>query len=397
MKLSIAVALAAAGSLVAADAHHGHGHRHAKRNVVTTIVPGATETRYVLDGTPIPEKEACERVKNGDLLWADGEAPAGACQPKPKPTTTLPVKAGVFAEQSSSTQEQPKPTKSASSSSSGVKGLTAPFPDGEISCDEFPSDYGAVPLDHFGLGGWIGIQKLTMSGNSVSRIDTGIKGDKCGSGPNQVCSYACPPGYGKCQWPEYQGANGESVGGLACKNGKLYKTNSACDTLCVKGIRALTVKNTLSEVVSVCQTDYPGTESENVPNELAPGDVKELFNPDAATYYKWKGSDTSAQFYINPPGYDAETACQWGDSSHDYGNWAPMNLGLGYKNGATWASIFPNKPTTDKKLSFNVKFTGSISQECKYENGKYYSDSGVSEDGCTVMIPDGEEAQLIFY
>jgi hypothetical protein len=93
---------------------------------------------------------------------------------------------------------------------------------------------------------------------------------------------------------------------------------------------------------------------------------------------------TSAQYYLNPKGISAEQGCQWGDGSQPIGNWAPLNMGAGFKGGQTWLSIFPNTPTTNAKLDYNVKITGDVSQTCKYEDGVFYDSSGESATGCTV-------------
>lgn len=161
-----------------------------------------------------------------------------------------------------------------------------------------------------------------------------------------------------------------------------------------------------------------GTESETVPTEVQPGQTIVLANPDENTYYQWQNKPTSAQYYINAKGVPASTACQWGTAGNPWGNFAPINLGVGYSNGITYASIFPNKPTTDAVLDFNVKFTGDISIQCKYENGQFYDNAGVNPGGCTVCvfvepvdwraikltrydqqvaIPQGKTASVVFY
>ena len=110
-----------------------------------------------------------------------------------------------------------------------------------------------------GIGGWAGIQYVTIEGDHVVNIDTAIPGGKnCTAGA--MCSYACPPGYQKSQWPSTQGSTGQSVGGLKCdENGKLCKTNpELSEYLCIKGTGATTVQNTMSKNAAICRTDYPG-------------------------------------------------------------------------------------------------------------------------------------------
>ena len=119
-------------------------------------------------------------------------------------------------------------------------GVESSFPDGEIDCGTFPSQYGAIPVNHLNLGGWTGVQMPKVhNGNGYDDIMT-MTHTIC-NGPNccaegAFCSYACPPGYQKSQWPETQGATGQSVGGIQCQGGKLHLTNSALsDKRCIQG------------------------------------------------------------------------------------------------------------------------------------------------------------------
>jgi hypothetical protein len=159
----------------------------------------------------------------------------------------------------------------------------------------------------------------------------------------------------------------------------------------MRGADAVTilVQNKLSKNVAVCRTDYPGTESETVPVNAQPGSTANLTCPDADNYYKWQGGKTSAQYYVNPAGVAVEDACTWGSSANPWGNWAPMNVGVGWSNGAAWLSIFQNAPTTDVKQDYTVEIVGdSISGTCRYQNGQYCGganyDSCSSTTGCTV-------------
>ena len=162
-------------------------------------------------------------------------------------------------------------------------------------------------------------------------------------------------------------------------------------TLCGKGASGITVQvvNNMGDDVAVCRTDYPGTEAETVPLDAQPGSTNPLTCPDATSYYMWQGSHTSAQYYVNPKGVSVEDGCQWGSPANPWGNYAPLNLGVGWSNGAAWLSIFQNAPTTDAKLDFTVEIQGDgISGTCKYSNGQYcgganYDDCS-STTGCTV-------------
>ncbi len=148
---------------------------------------------------------------------------------------------------------------SQATSTPGGQGLGAEFPDGEIDCTTFPSDYGPIEVGWANLGGWSGIQYVTIEGDTVTEIVTGVPGGD-GCKPGAMCSYACPPGYQKSQWPSTQGSTGQSVGGLSCNpNGKLTLTNPGLSkTLCIQGTGAVIVQNKLSNNAAICRTDYPG-------------------------------------------------------------------------------------------------------------------------------------------
>ncbi|KAJ5698371.1 Secreted beta-glucosidase sun1 [Penicillium macrosclerotiorum] len=432
---SVAVTLATAGSLVAA---HGHGHAHFHKRAVdtetdTAVVAGPTVYDFVVydpskSGTPeaISAEEACEGLAEHEYEWLDDpianacptSTPVTSSTPTPTPTST--VAAQVLLETSAAITPATSPTSSAeptttstssvaatssavasssASSSSTSTGIDADFPDGEIDCGTFPSDYGAVALDYLGLGGYSGIQYLTWVDEIVSDITTAVTGDSCSSGA--MCSYACPAGYQKSQWPSTQGSTGQSIGGLKCKNGKLYLTNSSLSKkLCIQGTGGVYIRNKLSKDVAVCRTDYPGTESETIPLAASAGLEHELTCPDGATYYKWEGKTTSAQYYVNNAGVSTEDGCQWANSSTTMGNWAPMNFGVGYSSGATWLSMFKNEPTTTADLDFKVKLVGDdLSDSCSYDGeGNFYNSDGkiTSGNGCTVSFSSGS-AYFVFY
>lgn len=157
-------------------------------------------------------------------------------------------------------QSPSPPTSSPSTGPSEGKGVDREFPDGQIDCSDFPSDYGPIDISWMGLGGWSGIQypEYNSKGDSVINIVTAVGGDSCTV--DALCSYACPPGYQKTQWPDAQGSTAQSVGGLRCnKDGKLTLTNpSLSKTLCMKGTGEVKVHNQLSKNAAICRTDYPG-------------------------------------------------------------------------------------------------------------------------------------------
>jgi hypothetical protein len=141
-----------------------------------------------------------------------------------------------------------------------------------------------------------------------------------------------------------------------------------------------------------------GYEAETVPLGLQPGQTEDITVPDEDTYYQWKSSATSAQWYLNPAGVSTNEGCQWGKPGSNVGNYAPMNAGTGAKGGRVWLSLFPNTPTTNAKLAYNVKIVGSNgSGVCKYENGQFYDSNGANPQGCTTSFPIGSPAQFVLY
>ena len=284
--------------------------------------------------------------------------------------------------------------------------LIKEFPDGTIDCDNFPSDYGPIKVEWTKLGGWSSIQYVSMDGETVSQISTATPGDECK--PGAMCSYACPPGYQKSQWPTAQGENGESVGGLQCnENGKLALTNpDLSKSLCIKGTGQAMVKNQLSNNAAICRTDYPGTshhqskntwlistgtENEVIPLNTAPQTTNPLTCPDASQYYQHQGNPTSAQYYINNQGVAVQDACQWGQDGSGMGNWAPSYLGVGQDmNNKTWLSISStaqNNPSDYQPLNYTVEIIGDTSGNCRLQNGQYCTGedySNCNQQGCTV-------------
>ncbi|KAL8841488.1 MAG: hypothetical protein Q9170_000871 [Blastenia crenularia] len=445
--------LAAAGTLAAASpSYHHHRHRHVdhdKRSPdVKVVTVPATVIAYKLNDKLIPQDEVCEGLQNGTLRWADGSNDAPPCENKPAAlpapsnnaspavshtsiqastsaavSTTPTSQAGLEAYQkneetssqnapsSSSAVEAPfessSPSQGSSSGSSsyssfssdsssdlsGGTGLDKEFPHGEIGCSEFPADYGPIEIAWMGLGGWSGIQYPTIEGESVVDIVTGIAGGKnCSSGA--MCSYACPPGYQKSQWPSTQGSSGQSVGGLQCNSdGKLELTNpDLSKTLCIKGTGATTVQNKLNTNAAICRTDYPGTEDETVPLNTQPGSESPLTCPDSSTYFKHNGDPTTAQYYVNNRGVSVEEACSWNADGSGKGNWAPTYFGVGQDmNGKTWLSISStkqNNPKSYSPLDYVAEIVGdNLSGKCRLKNGQYCSGDNYddcNDTGCTV-------------
>lgn len=408
-------AVAATAALAQPHVHkHRHLHEHKERDVTETAwSPGPTSYVYMLNGQEISAEEVCEGLEDNELKFVDGKDPGVCSQTSTTSTWAAPSTSSTTAA-STSTWSAPassspaaefyqspssawsSPSEAASSSaapswpasssvSSGGTGLTAAFPDGQLDCSTFPSDYGAIPLDYLGMAGWSGLQAVTIAAGFVNHIVTGISGESCTEG--MMCSYACPPGYQKSQWPSTQGATGQSVGGIQCSGGKLHLTNPGLSTsLCIPGVGGVQATNDASGVVSICRTDYPGTESETIPVELQPGETEALTVPDASSYYEWQGQSTSAQYYLNPIGTPASEGCQWGSPGGNIGNYAPINFGVGAKAGTTWLSIFQNAPTTNAQYQGTVELQGNLSGKCKYSNGQYCGATGCNSQGCTVSL-----------
>ncbi|KAH7417320.1 hypothetical protein BKA64DRAFT_297242 [Cadophora sp. MPI-SDFR-AT-0126] len=427
------LALLSAASLSVAQPHN-HVHKHPARHgsplegrdfATTTTVPGPTVTVYELNGEFVPWDEVEAGIKSGKYVLV-GDKITTAITPTttsttptstPIPTTssspaakfleqkvsTSTTPASTYVAPTTSTTPTPTPTKSASvvqaasdssSSSSGATGVNAKFPSGEIDCGDFDAltKYGAVAADWLGLGGYLGVQitpSYSIGAAAISYIETAISGGGCVK--NSFCSYACPPGYQKAQWPAAQGNTGQSIGGIYCNaQGKLELTRDGYNTLCMAGVGGVKAQNKLSKNVAVCRTDYPGTESETDFTNVAAGATVDITCPDSKTSYVWQGMSTTAQYYINPSGVSVEDGCQWGTPGSNMGNYAPVNVGVGRgTTGETFISIFPNKPTNpDGVLDFNIKITGGVSGKCSYEGGtgKYYNNGVESPTGCTVAV-----------
>ncbi|KAL8959072.1 MAG: hypothetical protein Q9193_003996 [Seirophora villosa] len=454
--------LAVFGTLAAASPsfhHHRHHHIDAQRrslNVKLVTVPGPTVVVYKLNGKPLQSDEVCEGFQNGTLKWADGSNDVPPCEKKPadrlfpstkagkpqllevhptkkasvsppskfrpeahrkdaiseaapSPLSTiaiLPAAASSLNQDSASNTQSSHslPSSEPSSDPFGGVGLDREFPHGAIDCSQFPSDYGPIEITWMGLGGWSGIQYPTLKGNRVVDIVTGIAGGKnCSVGA--LCSYACPPGYQKSQWPPTQGATGQSVGGLQCNTeGKLELTNpDLSKTLCIKGTGATKVQNKLKTNAAICRTDYPGTEDETVPLNTQPDSESPLTCPDSNTYFKHEGDPTTAQYYVNNRGVPVDEACRWNTDGSGKGNWAPTYFGVGQDiYGKTWLSIAStrqNNPVSYSPLDYVVEIVGDgLSGKCRLQNGRYCSGrnyNDCNDMGCTVQLMSGEATYVL--
>ncbi|KAL2153999.1 hypothetical protein VTH82DRAFT_2675 [Thermothelomyces myriococcoides] len=416
VKTALAAALVA--SAAAQPHHHGHRHLHAKKHdhqqlgkrdtvVVTKVVEGPTVTEYVdKAGNKIDAAEAKSELEKGEWIVVGETEPTFSAPPLIVSTSIAkPPHGGQFYEKTSSaaptTSSSVAPKPSASSSPSpkpnGPTGLNAEFPSGKVPCDKVPTEYGAIEVPWLDTNGWTTLAKFGkwIKGVAINNIETPTDG-KCG--PGIMCSYACPPGYEKTQWPEEQGATGQSVGGLWCnEDGFLELTRPNATRLCQPGAGGVYVVNKLPGDACVCRTDYPGNEAMVIPLVTSPGGKYPLTNPDSATSYWWDGKPTTAQYYVNNLDVEVEEACTWRSKKfpNSAGNWAPVNIGVGKSlTGETFISIFPNKPTSDAVLDFNIKIEGEgLSGDCWLKDGKY-SDG---PNGCTVGMKSGGTANIVFY
>lgn len=357
-----------------------HVHHKHKREVVyeyqyvTVTVNGAG----VVQGTTL-----------SDETYSTSEASTTSTASPSKATTSTSSTSKLSSTGASSTLSSS--SSSSSSSSGGIWGdledyvdPTGEFEDGVISCDDFPSGNGVIALDNLGFGGWSGIYNSDTS-----------TGGSCKDG--SYCSYACQSGMSKTQWPSAQPSNGVSVGGLLCKNGYLYRSNTDTKYLCEWGVDKAIVENTLDEEVAICRTDYPGTENMVIPTVAKAGKTIVLTTVDSDTYYKWQGASTSAQYYVNYAGISYTEGCIWGTSGSGVGNWAPLNFGAGYTGSIAYLSLIPN-PNNEDDAGYKVKIvaedsSASVSGDCYYADGKY---NGDGTDGCTVGVTSGR-AKFVFY
>lgn len=410
---------------------HRHAHRHADKhlgspieirapNLVTTWVPGPTETIYMLNGKELSADAVSKGLAAGYYILV----PDSTTSTSSSSTSTSSSKAAAeFFQEATTSSTSATPTStyvppsstaappaasssqaassSSSSGSSGGTGLGSSFPSGQIPCSTFPSSYGPVAADWLKLSGWAGIQYVpgySPGDASISYISTAVVSSDAGCTSNSFCSYGCPPGYQKSQWPAAQGSTGQSIGGLYCNsNGMLELSRPSVPQLCIAGTGQVKIQNNLGTIVSICRTDYPGSESETIALGAEPGQTYDLTCPDANNYYIWEGSFTSAQYYVNPAGVGVDKACQWqtADTAGSWhgapgniGNWAPINLGVGKgSTGSTYISLFQNRPTNPSgTLDFSITITGDISGSCSYNGGTFYSNGVADPNGCTVSL-----------
>lgn len=415
MKATFFTALAFSAAAMAApmNEHAHHHHNQQKRAMVTQVMyvnqdgsplssaqgaggAGASQTQTVQSSSPTSETPSSST--------SDSSSGSGSSESQSPSSSSGGSSSGSSSSGSSSSGSQ-SPSSSSSDSSSGsgsssesgtgalqsdakdllglFKNPTQDFEDGKHKCDEVPSGQGVIPIPWVkGIkGGWTSI--MNEQGQTSSECKDGY-----------YCSYACQPGMSKTQWPDNQPSSGISVGGLYCKDGYLYKSNKQESKLCSWGFDTASFESKLNKELSLCRTDYPGSESMVIPTVLKSGGLAPASVVDSSKYYKWKQGKTSAQYYVNNAGVSAEKGCQWGESGSGIGNWAPVVLGSGKTDGKTYLSLIPN-PNNKNKPNFNVKIEGDdVNGDCSYEDGQYKGGHG--SDGCTVTVNSGK-ARFVFY
>lgn len=360
MRASIALStLLAVAAAAPSRIHHHHEH---KRAVTVTI------------------------DQNGNTVG--GSAPTAPAAPAPASSGSS--AAAPAAPASSGASSGSSGSSSGSSGSYGdlsaFSGPSEEFQDGVHDCSSLPTGQGVVAVDWIsGLnGGYTTI--MNENGDTSATCQDGF-----------YCSYACQAGMSKTQWPSAQPASGISVGGLYCKNGKLYRSNTDSNYLCEWGAQTANFVSNLDKDVAICRTDYPGSENMNVPTLLLAGSSSPCTVVDSDNYFNWKGGKTSAQYYVNNAGVSVEDGCIWGTAGSGVGNWAPVVLGAGKVGSNTYLSLIPN-PNNSEAPNYNIKIQGtngaSTVGSCSYIDGSYSGGSG--SDGCTLTVSSGT-AEFVFF
>ncbi|SMN18025.1 similar to Saccharomyces cerevisiae YJL116C NCA3 Protein that functions with Nca2p to regulate mitochondrial expression of subunits 6 (Atp6p) and 8 (Atp8p) of the Fo-F1 ATP synthase [Maudiozyma saulgeensis] len=371
MKFSTALTISSIASVaIAAPRGDHHSDVHFEKRGMVTVTQYVNENgAVIIPGTDASASQATSVAIATATLAGATTSTSGSS----KVTTTL-------SPSSTSVSSSDDYSGDLTGSSTGSK-----FEDGTIACSTFPSGSGVISLDWLGLSGWSSIQD--SDANSVTSCEDG-----------SYCSYACQAGMSKTQWPSSQPESGASLGGLVCKDGFLYRTNTDTDYLCEWGEGTATASNSNSNGgIALCRTDYPGSEAMVVPTWLESGSSsKQISVVNEETYYQWEGKQTSTQYYVNNAGVAVEDGCIWGSSGSDVGNWAPLVLGAGSSDGITYLSLIPNPNNEDaSSANFNVKIVATegstISGDCYFEDGVFSS-----TDGCTVSVTSGS-AEFQFY
>jgi hypothetical protein len=246
-------------------------------SVVPAVASATPAPLPVQDKTPqAAEVKPVEEVKTVPVVQKPEERPVELPAAKPVEQPVEQPKENLAPEPDRKSSPESKPTSEVNTSLKTAAQLVdesgycascdIEFPNGQIPCSEFPYGYGAMPIQHEGLGGWSGIQDPGYrGGDGFGDIRTTVSGS-CKDGscctPGSFCSYGCANPYLKLSFPKKQGVTGQSVGGLYCNDKGMLEMadGSLGKTLCGPSSKSMTVKvqNKLKQSVSICRTDYPG-------------------------------------------------------------------------------------------------------------------------------------------
>lgn len=388
MKTFIVSALLASAMAAPSGFHkHHHHHQNEARAVVTTF-------RTVTVGGNGEVKGAVETSSaSSDSVTTSASTTTTSSDSSSSSSSSSPSSSSASSDSSSSKTSSTPSSSPSSGGSGGINGdlslfsdPTEKFEDGVHDCDSLPTGQGVIEVDWLSelKGGFTTI--MNLKGDTSSTCKDGY-----------YCSYACQAGMSKTQWPSEQPSNGISVGGLYCKNGKLYRSNKDKDYLCEWGYKGTNFVSKIKKDVAICRTDYPGSENMNIPTLLEAGKSAPVSVVNSDQYYKWKGGRSSTQYYVNNAGVSVEKGCIWGTSGSGVGNWAPVVLGAGNTGGKTYLSLIPN-PNNKDAPNYNIKIRGangaSTVGSCSYEDGNYKGGHG--SDGCTLTVSEGD-AEFVFY
>lgn len=361
MKLSTLILAASAAAVPAPNNNH-HFHRREASPLVTVLTTQTTVV-YLTDGESLTSTEATTETST---IEPTSSASSSASSASSTSTSSTGSSGGVYGDLSHFEEPLGK------------------FEDNKYKCsDGVPVGNGVVSLDWVGIDGWASV--MNEAGDTAKQCK-----------PGYWCSYACQAGMSKTQWPLNQPLDGQSRGGLICNaDGYLERTNKDTDYLCEWGAQTANAVSKIDKVVSLCRTDYPGSENMVVPTRLEAHGTQPISVIVSEDYFKWEGKPTSSQYYVNDAGVDVEEGCVWGTSDGTIGNWAPVVLGAGQTGGLTYLSIIPN-PNNKTPPSYSLKIEGedgaTVVGSCVYSGGSY---SG-GADGCTVTISSGV-GKFVFY
>ncbi|KAH6635173.1 hypothetical protein B0J18DRAFT_40035 [Chaetomium sp. MPI-SDFR-AT-0129] len=223
------------------------------------------------------------------------------------------------------------------------------------------------------------------------------------------CPLACVPGKMMAQWKPHTTYNypDSMYGGIFCKGGEIEKSFDG--PYCMDGTGAVNAVNEAGKIVSFCQTVLPGNEAMLIPTDVT--DTATLAVP-GPSYW----ANTSAHYYINPPGVDSKLGCIWGVITEAIGNWAAFVAGANtMSTGETFVKIAWNPeylktPLTKKVPTYGLRIEcpggGCNGMPCVIDPSKGGVNgldspseaSGVGDANfCVVTVPKGGTANIVVF